>query len=120
MTKQNDRVRELFVDTQELDSRPDKESAISFIYKINYSHDFVRPAKIVRMIEHQAYLKLQEELAEKQKLLDECKKVLEFYAPANSYDYDKTQGVNYIWNDQGKRARELLTKLRERKNDGKV
>lgn len=36
------------------------------------------------------------------------REALEYYAPSNSYDYDKTQGVNYIWNDQGKRSREAL------------
>ncbi len=38
---------------------------------------------------------------------------LKFYSPSDSYDYDKTQGANYIWNDQGKHAREALAYLNE-------
>lgn len=33
---------------------------------------------------------------------------LKFYAPENNYDYDKVKDQNYIWNDQGKCARQTL------------
>lgn len=42
---------------------------------------------------------------------------LGFYAPSNSYDYDKTQGANYIWNDQGKKSREVIKDLKSKHPD---
>jgi len=46
-------------------------------------------------------------------LLEKAVEMANFYAPSDSYDYDKTQGVNYIWNDQGKKAREFLASLED-------
>jgi hypothetical protein len=45
--------------------------------------------------------------------LERAKEALRFYAPSNAYEYDKIQGVNYIWNDQGSIAREVLAEIEE-------
>jgi DNA-directed RNA polymerase subunit RPC12/RpoP len=45
--------------------------------------------------------------------LEVAVEALEFYANTIHYDYDHTKGMNYIWNDLGKLAREALTKLKE-------
>jgi len=80
-------------------------------------------------VKNAAYLKLQEKLAEKEKMLDECFKVLEFYGDekVNYYMRNESRDENgkldgfVNWTDRevdrGERARELLTKLRERKGD---
>jgi hypothetical protein len=72
-----------------------------------------KPIEHVHVIEYsyaQALVARCQELEAANKVMSEA---LEFYAPGNSYDYDKTQGTNYIWNDQGKRAREALAKAKE-------
>lgn len=43
---------------------------------------------------------------------------LVFYADELKYDYNHTQGMNYIWNDLGRTAREALAAL-ERAKGGK-
>ena len=63
-----------------------------------------------------AHFKLQEELAEKQKLLDECETYLN--AVKDAYFWlAPGEKRNLTYNSK---ATELLTKLRERKGDGKV
>lgn len=41
------------------------------------------------------------------------REALEFYAREDFYEYDKTQGINYMWNDQGHKARQALAKADE-------
>lgn len=40
--------------------------------------------------------------------LEIYKAAIEFYSPEIVYRYDDVKGVNYIWNDQGKRARQAI------------
>lgn len=39
------------------------------------------------------------------------KEALEFYAVPANYAYSKLDNLNYIWNDQGNRAIEALSKV---------
>ncbi len=41
----------------------------------------------------------------------ELSQALDFYCAENSYDYDKVQGANYIWNDQGRIARTVIAEV---------
>lgn len=49
-----------------------------------------------------------EKIEDMQARIEMLETALRFYADEGKYDYDRTQGVNYIWNDLGKTAREAL------------
>jgi hypothetical protein len=61
---------------------------------------------------HQELAELQDEITSLRESLSVAVEAMEYYAPSDSYEYDKTQGVNYIWNDRGRRAREALATIK--------
>lgn len=53
LPKHLEEMRQFWIDTYELDNRK-TYSAVSYIYRIDYPLEFVRPAKIIQVIEKSA------------------------------------------------------------------
>lgn len=67
-----------------------------------YKHGELEPIEVIHADDHKQIVDRLE------KRIEKLREALEFYAKPESYEYNKTQGKNYMWNDQGLRARQAL------------